>query len=113
MFAHGCSSWALKMDIATLMFFSPPVAVPLCGLVFWLAVRRFGLNAREALDELAGYLFLWLVIGFVVGIALPICLFFLYSSQDAPFMVFLSVPLGVSVGALIATIGWRIHAGAA
>ena len=101
------------MDILTLALFSPLIATPVCALIFWLAVRRFGLSIGKALDELVGHLFLWLMLGFIVGVALPIFLLFYYSSQDAPIMIIFSVPFGLSVGALVGTVAWRIHAGEA
>ena len=101
------------MDWLRLAFFSPLIAAPVCALIFWLAVPRFSLSAGKAMDELAGHLFFWLVLGFLVGVALPIILALVGPSGEAIFMILISVPLGLSVGALAATLAWRIHAGEA
>ena len=98
------------MDWLRLALFSPLIAAPICALIFWLAVRRFGLNTGKALDELAGHLFFWSVLGILVGIALPIFYLFYYSSNIAPIFAFFSVPAGLSVGAIVATVVWRLHA---
>lgn len=99
------------MGALELMLWSPLIAAPVCGLLFWLAVCRLRLDFAQAFDDLAGHLFLWLTIGFFAGIAIPVVLLFLYASSLAPVLVIISVPLGLSIGAVIATIEWRIFAG--
>ena len=98
------------MDWFRLAFFSPLIAAPICALIFRLAVRRFGLSTGKALDELAGHLVFWLMLGLLVGIALPIVLALLGPSGEAVLLLFVFVPLGLSVDALAATLVWRIHA---
>jgi hypothetical protein len=98
------------MDAFTLALFSPLIAIPICALIFWLTVRRFGLNVGKAFDELH-----WPPVRLVGarishGIALPIFFLFYYSSNVAPILVLFSVPAGLSVGAIVATLMWRIHA---
>ncbi len=98
------------MDALTLALYSPLIAAPICMFIFWLAVRRLGLSVRKAFDELVGHLLFWVVLGFFIGLALPVFFLFYYSSNVAPLLVFFSVPAGLSIGAVVATLIWRIHA---
>ena len=62
------------------------------------------------MDELAGHLFFWSVLGILVGIALPIFYLFYYSSNIAPIFAFFSVPRGCRLEPLFATLVWHLHA---
>ena len=91
------------------MLLSPLLAAMACALTFWYAVRRFRVNTRRALDELAGYLFFGLTLGFVASVAAAFVLIFVQPSAQAPFALMLFPPVGLALGAVIATGVWLVH----
>jgi hypothetical protein len=98
------------MDAGSLMVFSPIIAGAICAMFFLVEVKRAKLNRRAACDNLFGFLFFGIVLGFCGAIALLAWLIIQEPSPQGPLAVILFAPMGIATGIVAATIAWRVYA---
>ena len=94
------------MNLTALMLLSPLIAAPACALLYWITVRRFRLERRRAFDDLVGRLFFGIVLGACAGVAFPIAAMFVWNANEGPIWMLFTIPMGVALGSLVATLLW-------